>query len=209
VRFDVPVDPDRDTAREWARDELAKQEYQSGGGSNWLERFFNWVMNIFNDIGEGVGGVWGGWGFAAIVIISLAVVALIVWLVVGPLRRSRSRGRVEEELGDPTVSARDLDAAATAAAKAGDWNTAVIEAYRALIRSLAERDAIDARPGMTALEASIAAATAIPSIATAVGEDADVFDAVRYGHLVATQAHYEHVLATRSAAVKAPIAVLA
>lgn len=207
MRLDVPVDPDADTAREWARDELSKHEYQTGGGNNWLERFFEWVQNLLSSIGNGIGGAWGGWGTLAAVLIGAALVALIVWLVVGPLRRSRSRGSVDEELGDPTATAADLLASARRAADAGDWNTAVIECYRALIRSLTEREVIDGRPGMTAFEAALAASTAIPAIASDVTADADVFDAVRYGHLTATRAHYEHVLSTRAKARKATIEV--
>ena len=211
MRGDVPVDPDRETAREWARNELEKSEYQpgSGTGTNWLEKVIDWLMNLIASIGDGIGGSFGGWGFVAAAVLGAALIALIVWLVVGPLRRSRSRASVEEELGDPTVSARELDASAAAAAKAGNWNTAVIEAYRGLIRSLAEREVIDARPGMTALEAALAAASAMPAIASAVATDADVFDAVRYGHLAATAVHYEHIRETRTAAAKARIEVLA
>jgi len=209
VRLDVPVDPDADTARRWAEEELAKREYQSGSGTNWLDNFIEWILNLIEGLGSGVGGAWGGWGVVAAIAIGLALIGLVVWLVVGPLRRSRSRGQAEDELGDPTRTARDLAAAAASAAAQGDWNTAVIEAYRALIRSLAEREVIDARPGMTALEAALAAAAAIPAIASAVGDDADVFDSVRYGHLTATSAHYEHVLGTRAAANQAKIEVIA
>jgi hypothetical protein len=207
MRLDVPVDPDADTARQWARDELAKQEYQNGGSTNWLERFMNWIQDLLSGVGNGIGGAWGGWGTLAAVVIGIAVIALIVWLVVGPLRRSRSRGTADEELGDPTLTSKDLLASARAAADGGDWNKAVIEAYRALIRSLTEREVIDGRPGLTAFEAALAASDAIPAIAQAVTTDADVFDAVRYGHLAATRAHYEHVLETRDVAGKAKVEV--
>ena len=205
--LDVPVDPDADTAREWARDELSKREYTTGSGNNWLDRFFEWVQNLLTGIGNGIGGAWGGWGTVIAVIIAAAVIGLIVWLVVGPLRRSRSRGTAEEELGDPTASSDSLLAAARTAADAGDWGAAVIGAYRALIRSLTEREVIDGRPGMTAFEAALAASDAIPAIARDVTADAEVFDAVRYGHLAATRAHYEHILATRAAASKSKVDV--
>jgi len=207
MRFDVPVDPDADTARQWARDELAKPEYTQGSGTNWIQRFFDWFTNLIANLANNATGGWNGWGLLAVVVAVAAVVALITWLIVGPMRRSRRRGEAEEELGDPTLSAADLLAAASKAAAAEDWDTAVIEAYRALIRSLDERDAIDARPGMTAFEAALTAGAAIPAIASAVGEDADVFDAVRYGHLAATRSHYEHVLATRTAAGRAKVEV--
>jgi len=207
VYFDVPVDPDRDTARKWAVDELSKREYQPGTGSNFLQRFLDWIANLIDSIGGDIGGAWGGWGAVAIAVVVAAVLALIIWLIVGPLRRSRSRGKVEDDLGDPDVTAKELDSAAASAARAGDWNVAVIGAYRALIRSLAERDAIDPKPGMTALEASLAAADAIPSIASSIAIDADVFDGVKYGHLAAQASHYQHILATRDTASRARIEV--
>jgi hypothetical protein len=207
MRLDVPVDPDANTAREWAREELAKHEYQGGTGTNWLQRFFDWISNLISSLGNGFGGAWGGWGFVVAVIVVAGVIVLAVWLLVGPLRRSRGRGGDDEELGDPTLSADQLRENAQAAARAGDWNAAVIDAYRALIRSLAQRDAIDAPPGMTAFEAALAASASMPAIASGVTADADVFDAVRYGHLAATREHYDHVLATTAAAGKARVEV--
>jgi hypothetical protein len=209
VFLDVPVNPDRETAREWAVDELSKREYQTGTGTNWLQSFMEWIQNLIASIGDGFGGTWNGWGLVGAIAIGLGLASLLLWLVIGPLRRSRGRKVVDDDLGDPDVTAAELAAAAATAARAGDWNAAVIGAYRSLIRSLAERDAIDARPGMTALEAAIAASVAMPTIATDVGEDADVFDAVRYGHLEATEAHYRHVVATRDAAAKGRIEVFA
>lgn len=207
MRLDVPVDPDAETAREWARDELAKPEYTTGGGTNWLQRIFDWFSNLISRLTEGVSGSWNGWGVVAVVVAAAAVIGLIVWLVVGPLQRSRRRATAEEVLGDPALTAADLLAKAKQAADREDWDTAVVEAYRALIRLLDEREIIDARPGMTAFEAALTAGAAIPAIATAVGEDADVFDAVRYGHLSATRAHYEHVVATRAAARRGTVEV--
>jgi len=203
MRFEIPVDPDAETAREWAREELAKREYTTGTGRNFIDSFFEWISNLLDSLGSNIGGSWGGWGLLATVVIAALVIGVAVWLIVGPLRRSRGRSVDEEELGDPSLSADALLASATAAAKAGDWNLAVIEAYRALVRSLAEREVIDAKPGMTAFEAALAASAAMPAIASAIHEDADVFDAVRYGHLAAAQDHYEHVLATRAAAKSA------
>src|SRR6187402_2616957 len=165
--FDVPVDPDRDTAQEWARDELAKQEYQTGTGTNWLARFMEWVQNLLESLGNGFGGAWGGWGLVGTIVLIAAVVGLIVWLVVGPLRRSRGHAIDDEALGDPTLTADDLAARATAAAREERWDLAVIEAYRSVIRTVEEREAIQTRAGMTALEASVAAGIALPSIAQA------------------------------------------
>lgn len=208
MRLDIPVDPDADTAREWAEEELAKREYQQGG-DDWLQRFFNWINDLINSLGAGTGQGLGGWGVVAIIVLALGLVAFIVWLVVGPLRRSRRVVGTDEDLGDPTQKASSLLASAKSAADAGDYSQAVILAYRSVIRGLDERGIIETRVGMTAFEAAVATGVAVPSLRDDITTDADVFDAVRYGHLEATRAHYEHILATRGRALKAKVEVTA
>lgn len=203
---DIPVEPDADTAREWAREELAKSEYQ-GGGTNWVQRFFDWIERLINGLGNATGGTFGGWGVLAAIVVGLALVGLVVWIVVGPLRRARRRAVVSDELGDPTLRASELHASARAAAQAGDYSAAVLHGYRSLVRALDERGVIEARVGMTAYEAAVTAGAALPAVQGSLAVDADTFDAVRYGHLVATRGHYEHLLDTRERALRAKVVV--
>ncbi|WP_062518604.1 DUF4129 domain-containing protein [Demequina silvatica] len=192
-----PLAPDADTARRWAVEELAKDEYREGGAS-WLERITTWFQNLLDGIGGGIGGAAGPVGILIAVLVGAALVALILWLVVGPMRRSR-RADAEATLFDDDRDADAIAAAARAAARAGDWTTATLDLYRALVRRLAERDVIALGPGLTAAEAAGQAAAALPPLAPRLHADADAFDGIRYGHVPATEATYAHVLETMRA----------
>ena len=75
----------------------------------------------------------------------LVLVTCVVLLVV-LLRRFRLVGRsrrAARRLFDDERDARALARAADAAAERGDWGTAVVERFRAIIRSLDERGLIE------------------------------------------------------------------
>ncbi|WP_062291590.1 DUF4129 domain-containing protein [Demequina phytophila] len=192
-----PLTPDADTARRWAVEELAKDEYREGGTS-WLERVTTWFQNLLDGIGGGIGGAAGPVGILITVLVGAALVALVLWLVVGPMRRSR-RASTEPTLFDDDRGADALAEAARTAARAGDWAAATLDLYRAMVRRLSERDVIALGPGLTAAEAADQAAVALPSFAARLRADADAFDGIRYGHVPATEATYAHVLETMRA----------
>ncbi|MFP5360474.1 MAG: DUF4129 domain-containing protein [Actinomycetes bacterium] len=189
-----PLLPDADTARRWAEEELAKDEYTRGGES-WLAKFWDWLMRAFDDFGSGVGGALGSTGTIIAILVGAGLIALVVWLVVGPLRRSR-RAVTEDGLFEDDRTADALGRSAEAAAAAGEWAAATLDMYRALIRRLAERDIIALTPGLTAHESATQAGAAVPSIASRVGDDADAFDGIRYGHVGASAETYAHVRET-------------
>ncbi len=134
------------------------------------------------------------------------MLALIVWLVVGPLRRNRRRS-VESELFEDDRDADALDDDAERAARAGDFATATMHAYRATIRRLAERSVIDLTPGLTAHEAAVLGGTAVADLADPLAVDAEVFDRVRYGHGGAAPEDYAHARDTLARASSAKAAV--
>ncbi|WP_430868538.1 DUF4129 domain-containing protein [Demequina aurantiaca] len=196
----IPVDPDADTAREWAIDELAKREYTQAGES-WLEAIARWLADLFDSIGR-VGNGLGSLGIPGVVIFSvlgLGLAALIVWIVVGPLRRSRRTRSAGEIFGDDYRDSAALSADAELAAAAGDWTTALVHLYRAMVRHLDERGTIDIFAGMTAHEAAVAAGRALPLLERDLAIDADAFDDARYGRSPATAATYGHAAATFAA----------
>ncbi|MDN4482648.1 DUF4129 domain-containing protein [Demequina lignilytica] len=203
--IEPPVVPGADEARRWAVDELAKEEYASGGES-WLARVLDWFSRLLDGLGDGIGGAVGPWGAIGIGILVAAVLALIVWLVVGPLRRNRRRA-VEAELFDDDRDAAALDDDADRAARAGDFATATMHAYRATIRRLAERSLIDLTPGLTAHEAAELGGGALAKLAVPLAADADVFDRIRYGHGGAGPEEYAHARATLERASTAKAAV--
>ena len=73
-----------------------------------------------------------------------------------------------------------LRRAATRAAEAGDFATAIAEMFRALARGLSERTIVTTSPGTTAHGFVRQAATAFPDAAARLASAADDFDRVRY-----------------------------
>lgn len=179
MRFDVPVVPDADQAREWARDELSKTEY-SDQGISWFEKFLGWVQELFDSIGSVSGDLSPVWVFV-IVLLSIGLVAFVVWLILGPLRRSR-RSRVQGGmLDDDARTSQQMQDAALAAEAARDWDTAVMEWYRASVRRMEERSLLADSPGATAREAAALIAKAVPRLASEAAQSAHSFDVARYG----------------------------
>ena len=196
-----PVTPGADEARRWAVEELSKAEYSSGGES-WLARILNWFSRLLDDLGSGVGGAFGPVGAILVGILIAVVIALVIWLVVGPLRRNR-RSAGESALFEDDRDADTLDLDADRAARAGDWALAVMQAYRATVRRLAERALIDLTPGLTAHEAAVLGGDAVARLREPLLVDADVFDGVRYGHRDAGPDDYAHARATLASAAAA------
>lgn len=196
-----PLTPDAETARRWAVDELAKDDYTQGGES-WLTRISAWFLRMLEGFGDGVGGTLGAIGVIVAVAIGVALVAVVVWLVVGPLRRSR-RSTVAGELFDDDRTADALEESARTAAAAGDWGAATADLYRAIIRRLADRDVIALSEGQTAHEAAAAAGDALPALAARIAVDADAFDRIRYGRRDAHEGDFRHAEETMRACASA------
>ncbi|MFI8526880.1 DUF4129 domain-containing protein [Promicromonospora sukumoe] len=186
MRADLPVVPDRDTAREWLTSELQRPEYAER--ESLLSRLVNWVLDWLNGIqwpGTGMSGAQLGLLIAGVA----AVVLLIAWLVAGPVQLGRVRKGSAEVLDtDDARTAAQMRTAADAAAASGDWRTAAAERFRAVVRSLEERVIIEPRPGRTAQEAAGDAGERLPAQAAGLRSGADLFDGVEYGDRVATAA---------------------
>lgn len=184
MRADLPVVPDRDTAREWLGSELQKPEYAER--ESLLMRAITWFLERLSEI-EWPAAAISGPQLGIVVVVVVVVVLVIAWLVAGPVRLGRERTRSAEVLGaEDTRTAAQLRASADAAAASGDWRTAVVERFRAVVRSLEERVVIEARPGRTAQEAAADAGARLAAQAAALRTGADVFDGVEYGDRAAT-----------------------
>ncbi|NOV97617.1 DUF4129 domain-containing protein [Isoptericola halotolerans] len=178
---EVPVEPDRETARGWLVEELAKPEYSED--PSLLVRLILWIVDLF----EGVGAVdVSPWRLALILFVVLVVVVAVAYFVAGParLRRHAARGSAVVH-DDDTRTADQMRAAADDAARRQDWALAVLERFRAVVRGLEERVVLDERPGRTAREAAVAASVRLPGLSTALHDAAGRFDGVCYGHLPA------------------------
>lgn len=175
----VPVEPDAEEARRWAEEELSRDVYDQE--PTLLERAWQWFVDLLDSI------------FATdipappnlvpvIVVLGVAALLAVVIYLAGPLRTRRRTGQASHAVfDDPDATSADLTQSADAAAASGDWSLAVLMRFRAIIRSLDERAILEDRPGITAHEASTAAAAALPECAAGLHWAGQLFDDVRYG----------------------------
>ena len=180
---DVPATPSADEARVAASHELAKPTYQPRDG------LAGAVLAWLRDHLDPGGLVPGAPSWLSVLIVGLAVCGLLalVLLMLTRLSGARTSRIPSHSLFDGDDRDADaLRAAAEDAAARSDWSTAVVERYRAIIRSLDERGLIEDHPGLTAHEAAVAASAALGSLGAELVAAARVFDCVRYGDLLPT-----------------------
>lgn len=178
---DVPATPDASQAREAAERELARPEYHAQ--ETLWERLWRWIVEHL-DPGNVMPGAPRWVSILIVVVVVLALVALLLALL-SRITRVR-RTRAERALFDDDRSSSTLTRAADDAAGRGDWATAVVERFRAIIRSLDERGLIEDYPGMTAHEAAALASSTLGALGGELTRAAVLFDAVRYGEVVST-----------------------
>ncbi|MQS09496.1 DUF4129 domain-containing protein [Streptomyces alkaliphilus] len=175
-----PIGIDRDPAREAAERELSREIYTRHEPGP-FRRAFDWLWETVSDLLSRVTlATPGGW--LGLLIIVLLVLALLIALRLrlGSVRASGGTG-IPDLLGATTRTAAEHRAEADRHAAAGDWDRAVRERMRALVRSLEERALLDPRPGRTADEAAREAAVPMPSFADRLRAAARTFDDVTYG----------------------------
>lgn len=184
LRFDVPVDLDRDSARRLANEELAKASYAERR-PGFAQRAWSWLQErlreLFQQASESAPG-----GRAGLVLVGilLALAVVVVLHRLGPLRPAPSAG--ERLFGGRVSTSADHQAAAAAHAEQGRWAEAVRESLRAIVRGLEERGLLAARPGRTADEAAAEGSEALPDRADDLREAVRIFDAIWYGARPAT-----------------------
>lgn len=185
VPREPPLTPDADEARNWAERELEKAIYNDAP-SIW-DRLLSWLSDLWERIFD-ANPTLGPVLMPVIVLLVLALLVGIALLVGGPVRRRRLRQgqRSAEVLDGDERSSSALRAAADAAAAAGDHGTAVLERYRAIVRSLDERAILEDRRGRTAHEAAVAAGARLAPCAADLRRASEMFDGVCYGDLVCT-----------------------
>ena len=121
-------------------------------------------------------------------VVVLVVLALVL---AGPLRRrTRTRARAGGVFADAVRTAAEHRTAAEQAARAGRWDVAVQERFRAVARALEERVVLDRRPGRTADEVAREAGVALAGTGEVLLRAARAFDDVTYGERPGTEAGY-------------------
>ena len=192
-QLDVPVDIDRDAAREAAHRELSRQVYDEAQPPLAI-RIIRWIVRWFTELLDRVAAATpGGWYGVVLLLGVLAVVGYAVMRRTGMVRGTAVRGDEYPLFGLATRSAAEHRRVADAAATTGDWDTAVLERFRAVIRTLEERGLIEDRPGRTADEAAMAGGAVLPTSADALARSARTFDSIAYGGRPATPEQNEQL----------------
>ncbi|MET8507822.1 DUF4129 domain-containing protein [Streptomyces sp. NPDC004787] len=189
---DTPVDISRIPAREAAERELSKPMYHENDPSllqRALDRFWDWVDGLFEAASTATPG--GTVGLVAVVIVVLALIGALWWRLGTPHRTPATGG--DALFDEAPRTAAEHRAAATRHASAGQWNQAVQERMRAIVRSLEERTLLEPRPGRTADEAAAEAGRHLPTHADALRAAARTFDDVTYGGRSADEPAYRRV----------------
>lgn len=190
----VPLDPDAEQARRLLLEELANARYRAAEPSL-FDRVVQAIRDWFTSLtlqGDGpplpVAAVIG-----VLVLVALVVAAL---LIAGRPRAARRSGVTGAVLADDdSRSAATLRSLAEAAAARGAWDEALVERFRALVRSLDEADRAAGVSGHHGARSGAARVGGLPSSAAALRGAADDFDRVRYLGLPCGPDEYERVVA--------------
>lgn len=187
-----PVDPDRGEAQRWAAEELSKPQYASAKPS-WITEIWNQFIDWLRSLnGDSIGGANIGVPLFGALAVILIVVAVIV---VRPRPNARKKASTKVFDGEPAVDAAAFRRRASAAASREDWQTAVVEQFRAVVRSAEDRAVIDIQAGRTADEAAAHLGRAFGAASSRLEEAARLFDGVKYGKATATASDHAAMLA--------------
>jgi hypothetical protein len=122
------------------------------------------------------------WVLPATLVVITAVLVTVALVVGRPGRRVRAARPAPGVLDHEARTASQLRDAADAAAGRGDFRSAVLDRFRAMVRSLADRTVLEDRPGLTAHEAAVEAGLRFPVLRDDLARAGTLFDQVRYGH---------------------------
>lgn len=187
IHLSIPVDIGRDEARELAEQELLDPVYAKAKPP-WWQEVASWVFDKLSEVvaaaaGSGAGLFW--------LLILVGVVSLIVFVIMrqfGGVQRSRTAGG--EVFSDEALSAEQYRSLAEQAAGRQQWAEAIREGFRAIVRQLEERGALDRRPGRTADEAARDAGLVFDVHRSDLHHAAQSFDEVVYGDRPGSAAEY-------------------
>ena len=189
---DVPVDIGRDDARRAAVAELADPGYRAAEPSL-VSEVLRWIGERLSELLGAVSSSAPGGIFGLVVLIVVVIVLVVVIrLKAGKLGRA---ARQESLVFEGRVrSADEYRKSAEAAAARGDFDEAVRERFRAVVRALEQRALLDARSGRTADEAAADAGRLLPGCADELRHGAAAFDDVHYGGRTASAEGYQRLV---------------
>ncbi|MFP5313580.1 MAG: DUF4129 domain-containing protein [Actinomycetes bacterium] len=185
-----PVVPGADEARRWAAEELAKAEYRKAEPT-WLDtlwrNFLDWLQSL-----DGPQGDAAQVPSAVIAVVIAAIIAAAI-ILARPRLNARVRQARDVFEQESALAAADYRNRAEAAAAAGKWGDAVVDRFRALVRSAEDRTILDPQPGRTADEAARALSLAFSPESRRLAAAAATFDGIRYGNRAADSADYREM----------------
>jgi hypothetical protein len=187
--WDVPVDLTREQAQRLAELELSDPAYRAAR-PGLIERAIRWLVDWVQEIADRAAETApGGWlGILGLVLLVVVAALFIRWRV-GPVSRAASLTFTV----DPGTTAAQYRAQAEQLAAGGQWEAAISQRLRALVRTSQERGLIDMNPGWTADEVARSVAGRLPGIRGQLDAAAHVFDDVRYGGRPGSAASYRVV----------------
>lgn len=179
MRFDVPVEPDSEQARQWLARELADPAYREAEPT-WFDTVVSEVLEWLGDLLDTGGGSPPVLLLVVVVVIIAALVVAAYFIFGAPRanRRSRATGTLFGD--DDERDAAAIRRAAAGAAAAGRWDLAIEEMFRSIARSLGERSILSTTPGTTATGFATAASHYFPDLTAEFTSAGEEFDAVRY-----------------------------
>lgn len=183
-----PVLPAAEEARRWAAEELAKPEYREAA-PGWLEElwkdFLDWLQSLDGSAADGTTVPSPVIGIVIVVVIAAAVI------IAKPRLNPKARQAKDIFEPDSVLTPADYRQRAETSAAAGKWGDAVVDRFRALVRSAEDRTILDPQPGRTADEVARELAAPFGAEADRLGKAAVTFDAIRYGNRAAGAADYQ------------------
>lgn len=181
---EAPATPDAEEARRAAEEELSRPIYVDRKGI--LARIWEWIEKYL--VGDSLGTQAPRWLSLLLVALLAAAIIAVLLLILRKLALPARAAQQDAPLFSDERDSTELARAADAAAAQGNYATAVVERFRAIIRSLDETGVIEEYPGMTALESVALTAQALgpTELVSRLGRAAELFDAVRYGKVAST-----------------------
>lgn len=183
---------DRDEARRLLREELSGTEYQrpfTGPVREAIDDFLRWLQEGALDLGliEIPAG-------PLVVLLLLAGAVAAVLLIVRP-RLQRSGSREQEVHIEVGMTAEQLRARADLEARAGNFDAAARDRFRALVRGAEERNLLRSAEGRTATEIAGQLRGVFAEWADELGRAAELFNRSRYGSQPLRARQYEQLRA--------------
>ena len=195
----------REAAREAAREELSRRQYEQAQPPLLVRLAGRAVRELLELIDGAAAAVPGGRVGLLVLLALLAVFVAVVLSRVRPVGARREGTPLFD--GTTALSAAEHRARAESAAAEGRFAEAVRERLRAVVRDLEARGVLDPRPGRTAGEVARDAGAVVPVVTEDLRRAAHAFDEIWYGGRPADASSYALLVEVDERVSRTPMAV--